>query len=61
MRQAKKWQFERSYRRRYLFAQDPEGNMHEAYMQAKPGMTEQEIEMNLIIKMQKKHGLSTEF
>lgn len=61
MRQAKKWQFERSYRRRYLFAQDPEGNMHEVYMQAKPGMTEQEIEMNLIIKMQKKHGLSTEF
>lgn len=61
MMQATKWWFAQSYRRRYLFAQDPDGNTREVYMQAKPGMTERDIEMNLVIRMQKKHGLHTEF
>lgn len=61
MAQATKWWFAQSYRRRYLFAQDPDGNTREVYMQAKPGMTERAIEMNLIVRMQKKHGLHTEF
>lgn len=61
MRQAIKYWFAQSYRRRYLFAQDSDGNIREVYMQAKPEMTERDIEMNLIIRMQKKHGLHTEF
>lgn len=61
MRQAKKYWFDRSYRRRYLFAIDENGNTREVYMQHKPGMNDREIEMNLIIRMQKKHGLHTEF
>ena len=61
MTQAINWWFAQNYTHMFLFAQDETGKTHRVKTICKDDEPIEKAEMRCILRMQKKHGLSTEF